>query len=405
MMKKYHISFLKRALELQLALALVLCGVSLKMQAQDPSQMTFSLLTAGPGEQAYNIFGHTALRINSPETGRDVVYNYGTFDSEMDYFVPKFLRGKLPYYLSESRYENFLIAYQREGRAIWEQPLNLDDEGKKKVYAFVQNNNLPENREYLYDFFFDNCSTRIRDLFENELPGFKYVGLQEKDITYRQMLDEYLHGKEWTDLGIDLIIGSIADAKADYRHQMFLPDYLHNYAFNMSYDKSGQSPLVSKSDKVIFLDRIKHKSLLITPMKLFLFFLLVELFLFISAPAQHWGLVRIYDNVWYFLILLVCIIVAFMWFGTDHQACGANYNLLWANPLFIYILISSLRKNISIKALIVCTMLLAGVILLWSFLPQQFHLATLPIILLFIIKNIRLIRNKQRLGANLASVK
>jgi hypothetical protein len=399
MIKKHYISLI-----IFYGMLFFICGLNHKTAAQDTSQMTFSLLTAAPGDQAYNIFGHTALRMNSKATGQDVVFNYGTFDPSMDYFILKFLRGKLPYKLSTSKYENFLKTYNNEGRAIWEQPLNLDDEGKMKMFAFLENNYLPENREYLYDFFFDNCSTRIRDLFESELPGFNYVDVEEKDITYRQMLDEYLQGKEWTDLGIDLIIGSIADAKADYRHQMFLPDYLHNYAFNMSYDKGTQTALVSKSDKVLLIDRIKHKSFLITPMKLFLFFLLLELFLFISAPAQHWGLVRIYDNVWYAAISVVCIVVAFMWLGTDHQACGANYNLLWANPLFVLILISSLRKNISLKALTFCTILLTGVVLLWSFLPQQFHLATLPIILLFILKNVRLIRNKLRVDRNVISV-
>ncbi len=407
MTKQLHIPFLNHAPVRKLALALLLgfCGVCHHTLAQDTSQMTFSLLTAAPGDQAYNIFGHTALRMNSQETGRDVVFNYGTFDPSMDHFILKFLRGKLPYHLSISQYDRFLRTYEAEGRAIWEQPIILDDAAKKKLFAFLQNNYLPENREYLYDFFFDNCSTRLRDLFETELPGFNYVDLEEKDITYRQMLDQYLHGKEWTDLGIDLIIGSIADAKADYRQQMFLPDYLHNYAFNMSYGQDGQTTLVSKSEKVLYLDRIQHKSLFITPMKLFLFFLLVELFLFISAPAQHWGLVRVYDNIWYFAISVVCIVVAFMWFGTDHQACGANYNLLWANPLFIFIFISSLRKKISVKALTLCTMLLAGVVLLWTFLPQQFHSATLPIILLFIIKNVRRIKNNLRLERNLASVK
>jgi len=385
---------------------LTVCSAHQKALAQDTSQLTFSLLTVAPGDQPYNVFGHTALRMNSKATGgNDVVFNYGTFDPSIDYFVLKFLRGKMPYTLTVGRYDTLLRKSNEEGRPVWEQPLNLDGNAKQKMFAFLTINALPENREYLYDFFFDNCSTRLRDIFETELSGFKYVDLKEKNITYRQMLDEYLHGKDWTDLGIDLIIGSIADDTADFRHQMFLPDYLHNNAFNMSYGQGAQTALVSESNQVLFIDRIQHKSLLVTPVRLFLFFLLLELFLFVSAPAQHWGLIRVYDNIWYFLISATCFIIAFMWFGTDHQACGANYNLIWANPVFIFVLISSLRKKISIPALILSTILLTFVVLFWSFLPQQFHIAVLPIILLFIIKNLREIKNHLSLDKNLVSVK
>ena len=379
----------------------LLCGLVVvlslfhqQISAQVNEDVSFSLLTVAPGDQAYNIFGHTALRMNPDPAGRDVVFNYGTFDPTMDFFIPKFLRGKLPYRLSLNSYANFLKNNYAEGRAVWEQELNLDPAAKIKLIAFLENNSLPENREYLYDFFWDNCSTRIRDIFENELPGFQYAGLDKREVTFRQMLDEYLDGLDWTDLGIDLIIGSTADVKADHRAQMFLPDYLHDITFKMNYDKDGVSvPLAKTSEKVLALDRKVHQSFLITPMYCFIIFLLLELILFISAPAQHWRFVRIYDSLWYAAISVISIVVLFMWFGTDHQACAENYNLLWANPLYLIVFISGVRKKISIKALALCTIFMIFNLLLWAVLPQQFHLAVIPIILIFILKNIRRIRN------------
>ncbi len=366
-----------------------------QLTAQTSEDVSFSLLTVGPGDQTYNIFGHTALRMHPDKAGRDVVFNYGTFDPTMDYFVPKFLRGKLPYRLSLQRYARFLESNHVEGRAVWEQQLNLDGETKTKLIKFLENNSLPENREYLYDFFWDNCSTRLRDLFENELPDFQYLGLEEREVTFRQLLDEYLGGLDWTDLGIDLIIGSTADVNADHRAQMFLPDYLHDLAFKMNYNKEGVSaPLVQSSEKVLALDRKVHQSMLITPMYCFLFFLFIELILFISAPAQHWGLVRLYDTFCYGLISIISVVVLFMWFGTDHQACAENYNLLWANPLYLIVFVSAWRKQISNKALALCTIFMILVLLLWTFIPQQFHSAVIPIILIYILKNIRRIRSR-----------
>ena len=151
---------LKRRILLHVLFTVFSLFLQQQVLAQANENVSFSLLTVAPGDQAYNIFGHTALRMNPDPVGRDVVFNYGTFDPTMDFFIPKFLRGKLPYRLSLNSYANFLKNNYAEGRAVWEQELNLDPEAKIKLIAFLENNSLPENREYLYCLLYTSPSPR-----------------------------------------------------------------------------------------------------------------------------------------------------------------------------------------------------------------------------------------------------
>lgn len=353
----------------------------------------FSLMTVAHGTDVYNIFGHTGIRIYDPSTGIDTVYNYGTFSMGTDNFAMKFLRGRLEYNLANQSLKSFLRTYYLEKRAVKEQHLNLDLTSKKKLFSFIANNYKPENRYYLYDFFFDNCATKVRDIFETQFTDAEYVGLSDRKVTYRQLLDEYLQGLDWTDFGIDLIIGSIADAQAGHRGAMFLPDYLHHYAGKIKYkNEAGHATQLVDSDEIVLpLDIIKHKSFIITPVILFSLLACLELLLFLFAkkinPANK--ILKTYDCISYLAISLVSIVVMIMWFWTDHDACAQNYNLLWANPLFIIFTGLFLFKRRNIKLLFLCSLFLILTILLWTIIPQQIHIAVLPILVLFLFKNAR----------------
>lgn len=363
------------------------------MHAQLPATTQISLLTVAHGEDAYNIFGHTAVRVYDTTTGMDEVYNYGTFDYSTDNFLLKFLRGKLEYQLAIQANDRFLQVYHYEGRAVKEQVLDLDEDSKNKIYSFLKTNYQPENRLYLYDFFFDNCSTRVRDIFESQLAGFTISAeTNAMKRTYRQLLDEYLQGLDWTDFGIDIIIGSIADAEADQRAQTFLPDYLHDWAKRVHYQKDGQSTqLVKRENQVLAIDLKTHSSFLITPFRLFGFLAFIELLLFLfGQKATSWAsVIKWYDILGYVAISFTSLVVLFMWFFTDHQACGENYNLLWANPLFIFILIGHLVNKRNLKVLALTSLFLIITLLLWTIIPQQYHVAFIPIIVLFVFKNLR----------------
>ena len=131
----------------------------------DSSHLRITLLTCSPGTELYSTFGHSALRVMDSVTFTDKVYNYGTFDFNPD-FYPKFIRGKLLYYLSVETYPDFVYGYQQEERSIKEQELNLSGEEKLKLNAALQLNASGSNKFYKYDFLFDNCATRIRDIVD-----------------------------------------------------------------------------------------------------------------------------------------------------------------------------------------------------------------------------------------------
>ena len=135
-------------------------------QALSPSAQA-SLMTFGPGEDLYSVFGHTGIRIKDLGLGFDRVYGYGQFDFRTDNFYVKFLRGTLPYQIGVNDMYSILYAYQAENRTIREQTLNLSPAQKQRLFQALETNLLPENREYQYKFYYDNCATRPRDMLVN----------------------------------------------------------------------------------------------------------------------------------------------------------------------------------------------------------------------------------------------
>ncbi len=139
----------------------------LKIFAQNDScHLRISILTCSPGEELYSTFGHSAIRITDSVSHHDIVYNYGTFNFDEPGFYTKFIRGKLSFYLSTDDFESFMNEYLEEKRDITEQVLNLTCAEKYNIVMLLQANMMAANRTYKYDFTFDNCTTRLRDLIE-----------------------------------------------------------------------------------------------------------------------------------------------------------------------------------------------------------------------------------------------
>jgi hypothetical protein len=146
------------------SVTLLICA-SLFLPAQD--DLRISLLSCSPGAELYSIFGHSAIRVTDETSGTDRVYNYGTFNFREKNFYLKFLSGKLNYYLSVQSFPSFMSDYLEENRTVYEQVLNISHFHKLQLHTALRLNALPENRAYKYDFFWDNCSTRIRDKIES----------------------------------------------------------------------------------------------------------------------------------------------------------------------------------------------------------------------------------------------
>jgi hypothetical protein len=160
-----------RSLLCALGVALLLGGGAAPLSAQPPrlsAESEVSMVTILPGDPVYSMFGHSALR-HDPAQNIDRLYNYGTFDFSDPLFIPKFAYGHLRYFLSVVPYQRALRAYRQQRRPVLEQTLNLTRTQRTALFRVLQVNARPENRHYQYVFFFDNCSTRVRDALEQAL--------------------------------------------------------------------------------------------------------------------------------------------------------------------------------------------------------------------------------------------
>ncbi len=366
---------------------IVFLSHSIDLKGQElTAQSTISVLTCGPGEDIYTLFGHTAIRVQDYAQGIDFVYNYGTFDFEAPNFYPKFLRGQLPYSLQRTSTERFLTEYNYYQRFVKEQVFELSLEERNLVFQFLEENNLPQNREYFYDFYFDNCTTRIRELLRS-LFYIEYPILAAEPKTYRDLLHEYNFTKPWVSFGMDIILGTINDRPSTDYTRMFLPEYFYTY-LNKATLPNG-APLVRSDTFVLAFPSIESTNLLLTPWVIFGILLLVEVFmsiLLINYPNKR--VQFIWDGIWFFSLFVAFVILVFMWFFTNHYVCSYNFNLLWTIPwLSVFFLKNRHFARQGLRTVLIIALI---ILLLWSFIPQYMHPVTMLIQLISAIKLIRL---------------
>ena len=340
-----------------------------------------SLLTSSPGEDLYAQFGHSAIRITDTLSGQDLVFNYGLFDFNTPGFYVKFIRGKLPYQLGIQRFDAFLNAYIEENRQCRELEINLNEKERLALINFLSVNYLPENREYPYDFFFDNCATRIRDILENKFQANYPDTSLVKKASYRHFLAQYVGQNSWINVGFYLILGLPADAIATFRDEMFLPDYLEKHLENAFL--SGQ--LLAKNKITILYQNQPEKSVSFLPSPILISCLLFFIALiFTFYHTKRWT--KIFDTVFFSLISLSGMLFVFMWVGTDHFVTHKNMNLLWANPLYILVIFNLyLGKNGKYLLFFLLTLNLT-VLTGWKILPQEFHIAMIPLIFTSVLR-------------------
>ncbi|MDA0729525.1 MAG: diaminopimelate epimerase [Bacteroidetes bacterium] len=195
-----------------------------------------SVLTASPGQDVYAAFGHTAIRVQDPLRGVDLVYNYGTFTVDEGFYL-RFVRGRMDYKLSVESYPRFQHLYLRQGRALLERPLLLQPEQVLAVIAYLQRNALPEHAVYSYDFFRDNCASKVIEVLQSSLGEGLDVGcaLTDDKTTYLEALRPYIHGIPWTAWGMELILGWEAMRDMPPCGHAFLPDVLDDQLGHMTF--------------------------------------------------------------------------------------------------------------------------------------------------------------------------
>lgn len=323
------------------------------------------------------------MRVKDSVNGIDVIYNYGTFDFSPK-FYSEFIRGKLLYYLSVESFNDFVASYRWQQRSIREQLLMLTCEEELKLFQALQVNALDENKYYRYDFLLDNCSTRLRDILSKgtgkEVVFANILG--EEKPTYRNLIHTYLDrgGQYWSKFGIDLLLGSKMDGRSTNEQSMFLPEYLLRGYDNASID--GKK-LAAPAQTILAVDSPLNAGSWFRPSIVFLLLLTAMAVLSASRKRIAANILMILDKVVFVTVGLAGLLMLFMWFGTDHELCGYNYNLLWALPTHAIAgwMMHSGRSWILIYFSITA-IITAAFLLLWFIMPQEISPDLIPLLLM-----------------------
>ena len=345
------------------------------------SRIQISLLTCAPGEELNETFGHSALRVIDSNSLTDHVYNYGTFNFEDNYFYIKFIKGKLKYFVNIDQYQDFVFYYQQANRGVTEQILNFTELEKQQIYTALIENVREENKYYQYDFFLDNCTTRVRDIIEKyKKPKLLLPPVMPTNYTFRNAIHQYLDksNKVWSKLGIDILLGAKTDAVMTVEQQSFLPENLMH-----AIDSASNTSIVQSAKQIFVVNKIENKKSFFTPIFLSSFILLVFVLLSFLKNNISKKLLKIFDFLLFFLTGALGILLMFMWVGTDHSMTKNNYNLLWASPLFAVFAFLLNKKNNQFKTISKFTFLYLLLVLgSWFFLPQLMNIGLLPIVVL-----------------------
>ncbi|MEZ4978426.1 MAG: DUF4105 domain-containing protein [Chitinophagales bacterium] len=364
-------------------------------QIQLSQEAQISILTCSKGDDLYNTFGHTAIRVKDPVANLDLVFNYGMFSFGGDSFKDqaefgiKFIRGKLEYWLGVENFDNFLSHYKYDKRWVFEQVLNLNHEQKTHLIEALSINIKAENRYYRYDFFFDNCSSRVRDILEDALgPVF---GKEEDTIhlatkqSFIDLIDPYIKNKPWLDFGMDIMLGLPSSRKASKYEFMFLPYHLKTQI------SAANKLVVSESYLASFPERDIEKNEFhwFTPFQLFsLILVLVSLLSYKNYKLQKHSFFL--DYILLFISGFFGCLFVFMWFGTEHLPAHANLNMFWAFPLNIVALFF-VKKEKFASYFKLCAALASFILLAWFLSPQQYHLAIIPLSLIYLVRYAKLL--------------
>lgn len=358
-----------------------------------------SIITIGPGKQLYDSFGHNAIRVSDPSNGKDLAFNYGTFDFNTPNFYIKFGQGKLPYALSVSTYDGFLRNYIAEKRWIKQQKLDLTYGEKIAIFEFLLNNAQPSNREYQYDFFLDNCATRIRDVLAVNL-GSK-LSYQDKQYapflySFRELIQQRLHWNSWGSLGIDIALGAVIDRTANPWEHQFLPDYVFESLKSATITRNNKTSALIKKETTINNPgpRARNTAFLLSPFFVFLVIALGIVYRTLRDSKQQ-KRSRWLDTVLFFVTGIVGVLLLVLWLATDHTATINNYNILWAFPvnlIFCTLLSKKTPKKWLSRYLSFLIILLTLLVVHWCTSVQVFAGALLPLLIALSIRYVYVIR-------------
>ena len=330
-----------RGLLALLLIASVLSWVSRANAADPGSELTISLLTMGPGEHPFTKFGHSAIWVHDAQSERDEVYNYGTFAFDSPTLLVDSVKGKLPYWLSVQSFNGTLRAYGEAGRSLLASELELEPAQRLSLHAALRENELPQNRYYRYDYYRDNCSTRLRDAIDRAIGGQlrEQTAPLPASMTYREHTLRLVADDPLLYLGLDLAVGREADPQVSLWAEQWLPEKLHDALARTHVVRDGQQLPLIRSERSLLGSKLSlpraappRWMLRYASSGLALGAAFVAIgWLAYSTPAARVVLGVAYTVLGLPLGLLGCAI-GYLTFFSAHSAAAANYNVLLVPP-------------------------------------------------------------------------
>lgn len=344
----------------------------------------FSVLTCSPGDEAYSLFGHTALRYVNEEKKVDVVFNYGYFDFNSPGFMWRFALGETDYRLGAVPFRFFIPEYVDRGSSITEQILDLTPEQVERLLNALVENNKPENRVFRYNYFYKNCTTMARDKFLEIVSGDSKVVFEESgdDKSFRDELNRMTADHPWFAFGINVILGSDVDATATKEELQFIPSNLMN-DLDKAYivDSDGnRRPLVKEKKVLVHENKPKVEQGNFTPFYASLLLLLLTMIVMLCELRRKktfWG----YDIILMLMQGAAGLGILFMWMFSEHPAVGSNYAILLLNPLALIVMPVMVYRIIKHKSPVLAWVQVGFVSLF--FLTALFGLQVYPVPLYF----------------------
>lgn len=343
-------SRLATALVLLLGLAAPPLAAQAPAPASEPgSELTVYVMTFGPGDLSWERFGHNAIWIHDAAAGTDVAYNYGLFDFNQENFFLRFVQGRMLYSMGGFDAGTYADFYREQNRSVWVQELNLTPAERLELQSFLQWNELPQNRDYRYDYFRDNCSTRVRDVLDRVLGG--RIREQTAEVptgsTYRSHTRRLTAVDPALYTGLLLGLGQPVDRPISAWEEMFLPVRMRDHLREITLrgPDGAEVPLV-KSERTLFeasRPPLPESPPEWTPAYLAAGALLGGLLALLGAAARHGRAARFgfaaLGSLWALFAGSGGLILAGLWALTDHEAAYRNENLFQLNPLALALVV------------------------------------------------------------------
>lgn len=312
-----------------------------------------SVLTCSPGDEVYSIFGHTGLRYADEKKGIDIVFSYGYFDFNTPNFAWRFVLGETDYMVGAVSYDDFIEEYNERGSAVVEQVLELTQEQEHALIDLLVINCLPANRVYRYNYFYNNCTTKIRDKIAEVAGSLSYDSEGLRYATFRDALDALTAKHPWYAFGINLLLGGDVDSGTSNAALQFIP---HNYMLDLekctvTREDGTSMPFVKEQRLAVEGEAPVAEKNNFTPFNVFLLLLLATFVVMLCEVRKK----RTY---WWFDVVLMTaqglagLLLLFMALFSQHPAVGNNWLILLLNPLALFIMpviVCRARKGLSLS--------------------------------------------------------